>query len=537
MQTEVGNNLTSIPAPEITRGTPAGRARPSLVINAFSNWVALGSNLLVGLILTPYIIAVLDTARYGIWILIMSIIGYYGLLDMGVTAAVMRYVARYAAQGEHDDLNRIIGTAITMFCIVAAFVALVSFVAADALAVFFNIETQDIHAFKRVIWLLGITAGLMFPGNVLGVIILAHERFVVANMVKIMEILLRGALSFVLLYTGAGLVGLGWVYCGVTAFAIVVRLIILKVCFPHVRIRPGRVDKVSAYALLSFGFFSLIIKIGVLLQTKIGSVIIGRYLDMPSVGIYGIAVLLFRYILQLTIASGGVTQPRLAAIAGQQESENLPHLVLRYSVFVSNLVAGIGVVAVLLCKDFLQLWLPKNVEDIYALAMVFYILLIGLAPSLMSIVSVNALEAVRKHPYCAYQTIAEVAANLVLSILLVRRFGIVGVALGTAVPVMITRLLFQPLYCCRVMKLNWFEYMAKVFVKPFLAAGLFVAVLGRGQMLFTATSYLQTALKGLVVLSLYLAFAYVFCLDGESRRMINTWLKKVEVLKRIAFSG
>ena len=495
------------------------------MINAFSNWVALGSNVIVGLILTPYIIAVLDTAGYGIWILIMSIIGYYGLLDMGVTAAVMRYVARYAAQGKHDDLNQIIATAITMFCIVAAFVALVSFIAADALAVFFNIETQDIHAFKQVIWLLGITAGLMFPGNVLGVIILAHERFVIANIVKIMEILLRGALSFVLLYAGAGLVGLGWVYCGVTAFAIVVRLIILKVCFPHVRIRPGRVDKVSAYALLSFGFFSLIIKIGVLLQTKIGSVIIGRYLDMSSVGIYGIAALLFRYILQVTIASGGVTQPRLAAIAGQQESKNLPHLVLRYSVFVSNLVAGIGVVAVLLCRDFLQLWLPENVRDINEPAMVFYILLIGLAPSLMSIVSTNALEAVKKHPYCAYQTAAEMVANVVLSIALVTRLGIIGVALGTAIPTLVAKLISQPIYCCHILKINWFLYVRTVFAKPIMLAAFFIFALRSDEILFNATSYSLLVLKALIVLCLYSVLAYMFCLGKQERQLINPWLK------------
>ncbi len=68
----------------------SGKAKPSLVINAVSNWVALGVNIIVGFLLIPYIIKRLGVAQYGIWTLIISIIGYYGLLDMGVTAAIMR---------------------------------------------------------------------------------------------------------------------------------------------------------------------------------------------------------------------------------------------------------------------------------------------------------------------------------------------------------------------------------------------------------------------------------------------------------------
>ena len=44
----------------------------------------------------------LGTARYGIWILTSSIIGYYGLLDLGFRAGVTQYLTRYLAVGDYQ---------------------------------------------------------------------------------------------------------------------------------------------------------------------------------------------------------------------------------------------------------------------------------------------------------------------------------------------------------------------------------------------------------------------------------------------------
>jgi O-antigen/teichoic acid export membrane protein len=499
--------------------------KPSLVINVISNWVAMAANLIVGFLLTPYIIRSLGMAQYGIWTLVISIIGYYGLLDMGITAAIMRYTARYASQKNYKALNENVNTSLTIFCLVGAAVALASLIAGEPLAHFFKIEAAEVSSFKHVIWLLGIAAGFMFTGTVLTVVILAHERFVIGNTIRVLTTFLRGGLSLIVLYKGGGLAGLGLVYSGMAVFAIAANLVVIKMYLKHIKLSIGNINRTSVRALLSFGFFSFIIQIGIVLRTKLGAVVIGRYLDMDMVGIYGIAALLFGHLMNLTISCSGVTQPRLAAIAGKDSGKNLGDVVLKYSVFVSNFAVGAGFVALLLCRDFFRLWLPENFKDINTATTVFYILLVGLAPDLMTDVSSNALQAIKKHPYYAYQTIVEGTANLLVSILLVTKLGIIGVAMGTAITALIAKVVFQPIYCCRVIKLNWFEYMSKVFVKPVLLAGSLLVVLGGGKMLFDATTYLQLALKGLIVLSLYLVAAYVFCFDSENRRIISTWLK------------
>jgi hypothetical protein len=62
-------------------------AQTSLKISVLSSWVAFGVQTLVGLILTLLIVGGLGKTGYGVWTLVGSIIGYYGLLDLGVIYA------------------------------------------------------------------------------------------------------------------------------------------------------------------------------------------------------------------------------------------------------------------------------------------------------------------------------------------------------------------------------------------------------------------------------------------------------------------
>ena len=63
-------------------------ANPSLKVNALSNWVSLGVNVIIGFVLTPFIIRSLGKTGYGIWTLVCSFVGYYGLLNLGVGSAI-----------------------------------------------------------------------------------------------------------------------------------------------------------------------------------------------------------------------------------------------------------------------------------------------------------------------------------------------------------------------------------------------------------------------------------------------------------------
>jgi O-antigen/teichoic acid export membrane protein len=72
-----------------------------LIRNAASNWLGFAVQAAVAFFLTPFVLASLGPSRYGVWMLVGSLTGYYGLLDLGFRAGLTQYLTRYLATGDY----------------------------------------------------------------------------------------------------------------------------------------------------------------------------------------------------------------------------------------------------------------------------------------------------------------------------------------------------------------------------------------------------------------------------------------------------
>ena len=52
--------------------------------NIFSNWTGYLITILVGFFLAPFVLHHLGNTGYGVWTLVLSLTGYFGLLDLGI---------------------------------------------------------------------------------------------------------------------------------------------------------------------------------------------------------------------------------------------------------------------------------------------------------------------------------------------------------------------------------------------------------------------------------------------------------------------
>ena len=90
-------------------------SRSSTILrNVASNWAGFAVNAAVTLVLTPFVLRELGPARYGVWILTSSIIGYYGLLDIGFRGGVTQFLTRYIAVGDYPKASECISSAVAV---------------------------------------------------------------------------------------------------------------------------------------------------------------------------------------------------------------------------------------------------------------------------------------------------------------------------------------------------------------------------------------------------------------------------------------
>src|SRR5260370_28597619 len=96
--------------------------------NVGSSWFALGVNILVGIFLSPYILHHLGDDAFGLWVLIFSITGYYGLFDLGIRSSIIRYVAKYSASAENNQFDRLINTALFSVLVIGVIALLITLI-------------------------------------------------------------------------------------------------------------------------------------------------------------------------------------------------------------------------------------------------------------------------------------------------------------------------------------------------------------------------------------------------------------------------
>src|SRR4051812_16669081 len=107
------------------------------VKNVLANWAAFVIGTAITFVLSPFIVHHLGDTRFGLWGLIGSVVGYLGLLDLGIRVAVTRFVAFHEAKGDREALARIVSTAMGLFsagAIVAAILgAVLAFILPSAM--------------------------------------------------------------------------------------------------------------------------------------------------------------------------------------------------------------------------------------------------------------------------------------------------------------------------------------------------------------------------------------------------------------------
>jgi O-antigen/teichoic acid export membrane protein len=103
-----------------------------------------------------------------------------------------------------------------------------------------------------------------------------------------------------------------------------------------------------------------------------------------------------------------------------------------------------------------------------------------------------------KHGTWAIVTISEGVANVILSIILVRPYGIIGDALGTAIPMTCSMLFFMPHHMCKKLDVRLHTFVRESYTLPFLLCVPLVAVLLLMQRWFVPHNYRQLGLQLLI---------------------------------------
>ena len=149
-----------------------------IVKNVGSSWFGLGVNILVGVFLSPFILHRLGDAAFGIWVLIFSLTGYYGIFDFGIRSSIIRYVSKYTATKDLNEVSGLINTALFSYSCVGVLSLIITVVGCLYVDRVFHILPGLESTARWLLFIVGTSVALGFPLGLFGGCLLYTSRCV-----------------------------------------------------------------------------------------------------------------------------------------------------------------------------------------------------------------------------------------------------------------------------------------------------------------------------------------------------------------------
>jgi O-antigen/teichoic acid export membrane protein len=460
--------------------------------NVGSSWFSLGVNIVVGIFLSPFILHRLGDTAFGIWVLIFSVTGYYGLFDLGIRSSVIRYVSTYTATGDQEGLAKLINTSLATYSGIGAVAMAVTLLCSLFIDRLFRIPPEFLVTARWLFLMVGAAVALGFPTGVFGGILEGLQRFYFVNLTNVVSTLLRAALIVLALTHGRGLLTVAFITVALPILSSLVRAAIVVQVLP-IRFGWRYVDLGSLREIANYSAVSFILMIAYKLRFKTDEIVIGTFLSVTAITYFSIGDRLLDYAAEVVSSLAQIFVPMSGQSHATGKTDRLRTILVAGNRACAFIILPIAATLIILGKSVIAAWV--GTRYIAASYPVLLVLVVPMTFALAQAASVRILYGMAKHQALAWVTLMESIANLILSIALIRPMGIVGDALGTAIPLLCTSLFFMPRHLCRLLGVRVMTFVREAYSLPLLMVSPLVLMLLLMRRWFFARTYLEVGMQ------------------------------------------
>lgn len=485
-----------------------------IIRNVLTNWGTQLIGTFVGFLMMPFVIHQLGDVKYGIWVLIMSFTGYLGLLDIGVSGSVVKYVAELKAKDDKDGLNEVCSTAFYIYSAFGILAVLFAAIIAFHLIPFFKIPFEQLSEARYVTLIVGLQIGLSLPLGLFSGYMRGIQRYDLIAIISMIFLLIRSLFIVILLLKGHGLITLALIHLISTICSGMIRIVYVYKANPDLKLKIILINKekirmVSHYSLFIFLYYMAIRTI-----FSMDSLIIGYSLAAAMITLYAIPQRLVEYLRTLIMATA-VVRPTISHFDAKGQTAKIQTLLISGTKYSLMIALPVGISYIFIGDEFLSLWMGHEYSSPgYP---ILIILTLGIIAHISQFTSIQVLQGLAKHRVAAYTTMFEAATHLFLSIFLVQKYGLLGVAIGMTIPMVCNNIIVTPWYTCRVIGLSSIFYFKEAFLRPVISVLIFSAILYLLLNFIVIHTWVNFFAVLLIALPIYAICAWFICLSRPER--------------------
>lgn len=480
--------------------------------------------IITGLVYTPIMLRLVGQSEYGLYQIADSTISYLSLLNIGVLGAYARYytIAEKKSKKDVAEINGIFLLVLlisSIVCIIAGIILV-----GNVELIFGSGFTPDEYALSKILMMiLIVNMAISFPAGVFEHNITVNEHFFAVKLLAFLKTLLNPFIALPLLLAGFGSVGLVSTTTFLTVFISAVEAIY---CFRKLNMRFAFSSKTLPVLkdIGGFTFFVFLNQIIDLINWNIDKIFIGRFVGSAAVAVYSVGGQLRQMFSSFPNAIRAVFQPQMYKMVAAGEDENhISKFFYKVGRIQGFILLPILIGFICVGRQFIHLWTGAEYDEAYFVALC---VMIPIAIPHMQDIGIDLQRAMKKHQTrsVVYAFIAIV--NVILTIPLVKTWGIIGAAFATGLSLLLGQGLFMNFYYAKALKVDigyFWRNMLKIII-PHLVIGMGFYILCS---FISINSWAKLTLASMLYFIVYVGVVYFLQLNKTERNTIERTVRRI----------
>jgi O-antigen/teichoic acid export membrane protein len=497
----------------------AGAWAPSATLrivarNVTTRYLAILVEAVLGLVVLPFNIAHLGQSTYGLWMLAASVTSYFSVLDLGYAGALTKFVAHYRARRDAQAINEILSTLFFLFALMGVGVVVTAALVSTGTGRLFHLSAADAATSRLILLIIALQVGCGFAFSVYGGVVNGFQRYDLNNVVGALTSVLAAIVNVAVVWAGYGVVPLVAATTAVRLATLVAYRRNAYRVFPDLRISTSRIRLSRLKEVTGFSIFVAVLDWTAKVNYSLDAVVIGGFLGTAMVAVWTVSQRLAEGVQRLTSQLNNVLFPTVVDCDAGADVERLRAIFVHGTRLSLATVLPAAVGLALLAEPLLTAWVGPSTGHVLVTRLLALIVIVRVG----SATATTVLKGANRHRLLAGANALTAAANVAMSVVLVRRFGLPGVAAGTLVPVTLVAggIIFPA--ACRRAGIGLFAAFREA-VWPALWPAVITAAWLRVVRPWIPPSLAGVLLGALVAGLLYLALFLAWGLPSAERRL------------------
>lgn len=495
-------------------------------IGAILSYVIIVVNMLIGVLYTPILTAKLGQTEYGLYSLVTSVISYLTILDFGFGNAIIIYTTRYRNKNEKDKEQKLHGMFLIIYIIIGIIAGIIgAFLWLNVDKLFGNtMSVDELSKAKILMGILTLNLVLTFPLSVFSSIITSYEKFVFSKVLNLIRIVLNPIVMIVLLNLGFKSIALVILNTVLNLGTLILNYIYCKTKL-KIKLKFGKIDFKLLREIMAYSVWIFLNSIMDKINWSLDQFVLGIYSGSVAVAIYSVAGQLNQMYINFSSAISGVLLPRITKMENDNASdEEFTDIFIKTGRIQYIVMALIMSGFVLFGKEFINImWVGPEYAESYIIAC---ILMLPSTIPLIQNVGLNILQAKNKYKFRVIVLMIFAVVNVCISIILSKKYGGVGAALGTAISTILGQVIFMNIFYQKKIGINIIKFWKNILTMSIPM--IFVIILAIILKIIVPINSVIVLVAQIVLYTLiYCLIVYKFSINEYEKQLILKPINKI----------